>query len=51
MMVAISAARPAASVVPAVTPPGIDLAPWPHARRVSVIVVVVTVATYVLLAQ
>jgi SSS family solute:Na+ symporter len=51
MMVAISAARPATAVVPAVTPPGIDLAPWPHARRVSLIVVVVTLGTYVLLAQ
>ncbi len=52
LMVAISAVRPAPGALPD-TPaaPRIDLAPWPHVRKVSIVVVVLTVATYVLLAQ
>ncbi|HEX5787335.1 MAG TPA: solute:sodium symporter family transporter [Woeseiaceae bacterium] len=51
LMAAISAVHPATAVPAAVPPPRIDLAPWPHVRTVSAVVVVLTVATYVLLAQ
>jgi hypothetical protein len=50
-MVAISAIRPARAVLPDAPAARVNLAPWPHARKVSVVVVVLTLATYVLLAQ
>ncbi len=51
LMVAISAVRPATAVPAAAAPAPVDLVPWPHARRVSAIVVALTLAIYVLLAQ
>jgi SSS family solute:Na+ symporter len=51
LMVAISAIRPAPRALADSPEARVDLVPWPHARKVSVVVVVLTLATYVLLAQ
>jgi SSS family solute:Na+ symporter len=57
LMVGVSAVRPAEVAASAAagtgSPPSapVDMTPWRHARVVSVIVTVCTVATYVALAQ
>jgi SSS family solute:Na+ symporter len=51
LMVAISAIRPAPRALADSPEARVDLVPWPHARKVSVVVVVLTLATYILLAQ
>jgi SSS family solute:Na+ symporter len=52
LMVSISAARPvpSAAVTDTAEPP-VDMSPWRHARLASAIVVICTLACYVLLAQ
>ncbi len=52
LMVAVSALRPArrVSMDPAADPP-VDVTPWRHAKTVSGVVVLLTLATYVGLAQ
>jgi SSS family solute:Na+ symporter len=51
LMVAVSAVRPAGKVETSYGPPPVEMTPWRHARMVSVIVTVLTVGTYVALAQ
>lgn len=51
LMVAISIVRPARDVVTSSGPSPVDMRPWRHARWVSAVVVLVTIGTYVALAQ
>jgi SSS family solute:Na+ symporter len=51
LMVGVSAVRPAGKVESSYGPPPVEMTPWRHARLVSVVVTVLTVGTYVALAQ
>lgn len=51
LMVAISALRPATATAATAPAAPVDVAPWPHAKTVSAIVVLLTLGIYVALAQ
>lgn len=51
LMIGVSVVRPAREVDTTYGPPPVEMTPWRHARVVSVVVTVLTVGTYVALAQ